>query len=100
LHRILLVVLSAVRFAKQIVLKEQFARGLYRRSGIAPCPEGLIFNCCDYNANLLQLRFDLLSRVFIPANFSRSFWTSAAGALLAKSPKAISPTAECETRLL
>ena len=26
-----------------------YARGLYHRSGIAPCPEGLIFGCLNYN---------------------------------------------------
>ena len=61
-----------VRSAVEL-LNERLARGLYRRSGIAPCPEGLIFNCCDYNANLLHLRFDLFSRVFIARQFLAFF---------------------------
>ena len=49
------------------------ARGLYRRSGIAPCPEGLYSVGAIITQTLLQLRFDLLGGVFVACEFVAFF---------------------------
>ncbi|MBV6400288.1 MAG: hypothetical protein CNIPEHKO_00571 [Anaerolineales bacterium] len=49
------------------------ARGLYRRSGIAPCPEGLYSVGAIITQRLLQLRFDLFGGVFIAREFVAFF---------------------------
>ena len=46
------------------------ARGLYRRSGISPCPEELIFNLC-HHYNTKNPEFQGFSGIFDNANFFR-----------------------------